>query len=76
MCVGDGRLDSSKVGILYGGIFYRKPTNFLSFVDDIIFERSFDTEELPRKIWKISIKAKHSEIKEVFKIDVVSVEQI
>ena len=81
LCIGNGTIKSEKNGILYGDYLFKKPTKFIEFVDDIIFtNEEYTYDELSQKkvnqVWSIEIKAKHTELKETFSINIVSPHEI
>ena len=75
LCVGNGRIlngtgtSASTNGILYGDFFFKKPTKFIEFVDDILYTHNVYNNT---DVWSISISAKHTELSGTFTIDIVS----
>ena len=75
LCVGNGVYNENKNGVLYGQILYKKPSNFIQIIDDILINES-DTYDyngvISKKLWNINIRIKHLETKEVYNINVTS----
>ena len=56
-------------------IFYEKPSVFIEILDYVLINESstFDYNgSINKKIWNISMKIKHSEVNEIFDINIVS----
>ena len=68
-----------KDGILYGNMFYEFPSKFVSAVDDVIYTEtqvknvSSDDSSLKKAIYSIHIDLTHSELKRIFNINIVAV---
>lgn len=76
-CVGDS-------GIKYGGVLYKKPSEFISFTNNIIYLDSgeieiMDTDSNPnvkKRIFSINVEIKHSELKNPIKLNIVTTSRI
>ena len=76
-CVGDS-------GIKYGGVLYKKPSEFISFTNNIIYLDSgeieiMDTNSNPnvkKRIFSINVEIKHSELKNPIKLNIVATSKV